>query len=344
MARISPILRSLARVVIRDLRSLESIGGMNNFFLFAIVLLQQPQSAVFLWSVAGLVLFFPLSSDPLKKIPEDRLALFPLTQMEHVALRIASIFLSPAVWLVMGILLLGGWKYRMLSLELLGLMIVANGLAFWMERWMIRLPALRERLMLPEFPTRLGGLVRKNIREMLHVLDPYAGLAMMATGAFYRFVRPNPEPDGVFGITMLTVLAVSTYGQQLFALDWHRGLARYRLMPVAGWEMLLAKDVAFLMIMVPLIAPLAVVPGVAAAFAVLASGHPVSIVAAKAQARWRFIAGGSFAATLMQTIAMFGAGSLTYRGSTWVLAVCAMIWVVSLFGTGWYYDRRLQVA
>ena len=98
MAAIRAILSALARAVKRDLGTFESIGG-NNFFLFALVLMLQPQSAEFLLLLLGLLLLFPLSADPLAKIPADRYALWPLTRLQRLGLRLSSVLFSPVIWI-----------------------------------------------------------------------------------------------------------------------------------------------------------------------------------------------------------------------------------------------------
>ena len=44
----------------------------------------------------GLVVLFPLSTDPLRKIPPSRLALWPLDRRERWILRLASPWINPA--------------------------------------------------------------------------------------------------------------------------------------------------------------------------------------------------------------------------------------------------------
>lgn len=338
MARIQPLLSALGRVTWRELRALNSVSS-NNFFLFCFLLMMQPQSVVFLLAVLGLLLFFPLSADPMKKIPADRLALLPLRHSELVRLRVFSIFLSPAVWLIVGITVLGGARFRILSLELLVLLVIANAVAFWGERFLDKAPRLSLLRHVPAFPGRTGGLIRKNIREFSYLLDPYAALVLSITGIVYRLAVKSPEPDAIFGITMLIVLALSTCAQRLFALDWMHGSTRYRLLPLRGWRILLAKDIAYLVVLVPLVAPLAVWAGLAAAFTVLAVGHQPSVMEPVQQARWRFVTGASITHAIVQTGMMFGAGTVTFRTSLLALPVCFLLWLVSLIFFGWRYDR-----
>ena len=59
----------------RDWTAFQSLAG-NNFFLITVFLLRQ--AGAFVYLIIGLVLLFPLSTDPLRKIPASRLALWPL--------------------------------------------------------------------------------------------------------------------------------------------------------------------------------------------------------------------------------------------------------------------------
>ena len=331
MARILPLVRALAVIEWRDVRSVNSLSS-NNFFLFCMVLMLQPASVVFLGAVGVLLLFFPLSADPMKKIPAERLPLFPLTHAEQIALRAAASFLSPAVWIILAVLIIGGARFHVLSLQLLALVIAVNGAAFWAEKFLARAPRFRLLLYIPSFPGMTGGLIRKNLREMLHILDVYLALVLCFACTVYRAVSPNPEPDAIFMMTLLVVLAFSTYAQQLFALDIERGLVRYRLMPLRGWRILLAKDIAFLVTITPLLLPLEPLAGLAAAFAVLAFGHQASVMHAQPQARWRFVAGASITHAILQTVLMFGMGSLTYRHSPWYLALSAVLFTIGVVG------------
>src|SRR3989442_15566445 len=97
MARAGAILRALALAYRRDQKSLESVAG-NNFFLVSALLLQS--AGGFIYLIIGVVLLFPLSTDPLRKIPASRLALWPLERREHWALRVVSPWINPLSWLI----------------------------------------------------------------------------------------------------------------------------------------------------------------------------------------------------------------------------------------------------
>jgi hypothetical protein len=99
MARPVAILKALGTAYRRDWTALQSLTG-NNFFLLTLFLLQQ--AGVFVYLIMGLVLLFPLSTDPLRKIPPSRLALWPLTRREHWILRVASPWINPITWILAG--------------------------------------------------------------------------------------------------------------------------------------------------------------------------------------------------------------------------------------------------
>src|SRR4051794_22456118 len=99
MARPVTILKALGTAYRRDWTALQSLTG-NNFFLLTLFLLQQ--AGIFVYLIMGLVLLFPLSTDPLRKIPASRLALWPLTRREHWILRVASPWINPITWILAG--------------------------------------------------------------------------------------------------------------------------------------------------------------------------------------------------------------------------------------------------
>lgn len=85
------ILRTLAAVVRRGLAGY-SLIRTNNFFLFVALLIWgalvsgvAPASSYPFLLLLALLLFFPISSDPLEKIPKVRMGLWPLTGRDRLA-------------------------------------------------------------------------------------------------------------------------------------------------------------------------------------------------------------------------------------------------------------------
>jgi hypothetical protein len=97
MARPLAILRALALAYRRDWTAFQSLAG-NNFFLITVFLLRQ--AGAFVYLIIGLVLLFPLSTDPLRKIPASRLALWPLERRERWLLRAVSPWINPLTWVI----------------------------------------------------------------------------------------------------------------------------------------------------------------------------------------------------------------------------------------------------
>ena len=139
-------------------------------------------------------------------------------------------------------------------------------------------------------------------------------------------------------MTLLIVLALSSYSQCLFGLEGRAGLARYHLLPLSGWHVLAAKDAAFLAVAVPLILPLAPLAGTGAALIVLAMGHGPSVTHIRPQTRWRFSTGSSVGLGLLQAMMMAIAGSAIFFSSAFFFLPCVLIAAGSL----WHYGQEFE--
>jgi hypothetical protein len=310
-----------------DWTAVQSLAG-NNFFLITAFLLRQ--AGTFVYLIMGLVVLFPLSTDPLRKIPPSRLALWPLARRERWILRLASPWINPLTWGLAGlavwgagrILTVGMWAALaglFAAVFLLTAVPLPSGRGLWRR--------------VPQFPGPLNQLVRKNLREILSTLDFYAALILSGAVLAYRISGPPLPPEAFLAMTVLVVGAMSSFAQCLFGLDGEGGLSRYRLLPVRGWHLLLAKDAAFLAVVIPLTLPLAVLPGIGAALVTLAVGHAPSVEHPRPQARWRFSSGGALGNAAIQVIALAMTASAISSTSAWFLAPAAAAWALSL---GWY--------
>ncbi len=329
MARLGPILKALATALKRERRTFRSIAT-NNFFVTCA--LAMGSAGGFVYLLGALVVLFPLSADPLRKVPEERMALWPLTAADHRRLRWIAPWLNPVTW---GLAALGVWAVKHTeSTGVLALAAVLFAIGFFV-------PAVSgEPVFLRWIPAPGGAfvqLVRKSLREMMLTLDFYMALLLGVCGFLYRiFVHPFPE-EGRMVMTLLVVLSLSSYAQCLFGLESRGGLTRYRLMPVQGWVILAAKDVAFLLVIALVTAPLSIVTGLAAGLAALAVGHAASLREGREQTRWRFSSGASLDNGVMQVLAIAGAGVTAYRITPLILLVC----VLACAGSAWWYGRKL---
>ncbi|MGH9722812.1 MAG: hypothetical protein ACRD8O_21600 [Bryobacteraceae bacterium] len=316
MARVRTILAALWTVTRRNSKSLASFSGNNLYYLgFGLLLMQDPGAFVLVLVILGLVLIFPLSSDPLQKIPRDRLALWPLSNRDYWLLRVLSPWLNPLTWFVAAIAV---WKRLSLGLWALLGGLFAIGFVAPRFRRGGRVTAYRR---IPHFPGPLDQLVRKNLREIFCTLDFFAGLVLSVPALFFRAAGLLPS-EALLPLTLVVMLTISTYAQTLFGLDGEGGLTRYRLLPIAGWQILIAKDAAFLLTAVLLTLPLAPVEGFAAALMALACGHHASVIRRREQMRWRFQTSASFGSSVTQIVVMILAGSGTAFAGAPILIPC----------------------
>lgn len=338
MARLAPLLKALATEQWRELGLLRGASS-NNFVVFALVVFAvQPSGGAFLPGLVGLLLLVPASADPLRRLPEERLALLPLGERDRIRLRAAGLAMNPILWLTLGALTLGRGKYRTHAGWLLLLGGGANAAILLRERFF----GLSSRFSLfrriPALPGKLGGLARKNLREGLMQLDPYLGLLLSLSGLAYRIASPRPVPEALFGLSLLVVLALSTSAQGLFALDARQGFERYLLLPLRGWEILLAKDLAWMAILLVLLLPLTLLPGLAAGLMALAVGHHPSVHQRAPQAPWSFASGVSLSLGLLQVVLLALGGTLVHRDSLGYLVPCMGLYLGSLA----LFGRRLE--
>jgi hypothetical protein len=334
MARPVAILKALATAYRRDWTALQSLTG-NNFFLLTLFLLQQ--AGVFVYLIMGLVLLFPLSTDPLRKVPPSRLALWPLSMQDHWILRLASPWINPLTWILAAgaIWMAGRTVSTGLWAAVAGLFVVAFALSHLPTPG--RTPMWRR---VPGIPGLLDQLVRKNLREILSTLDFYCAAILSLSVLAWRLFGPPLPHEAFMAMTVLTIGALSSYAQCLFGLDGEGGLSRYRLLPVRGWQLLLAKDAAYLIALLPLALVLAPLPALGGALMVLAVGHAPAVEHPKEQTRWRFTMGGALGNGVVQMIALAMTVSSIFSMSLWFLAPAIAIWA----GSVWWYGRELERA
>jgi hypothetical protein len=332
MARTAAILRALAQALRRDQKSIAAVVG-NNFFIVTALVLQE--AGVFLYLILGLILLFTLSTDPLRKVPASRLGLWPLERRERWMLHAASPWVNPMTWLIgaSAVLVVRG-KVTVGLWGLCGALIAAS---FVLSALPLGLRANLWRRM-PPFPEPLNHLIRKNLRGMLSTLDFYAALLLSLAALAYRIWGPPLPPDALMPLTLLVIVALSSYAQCLFGLDGESGMERYRLLPIRGWQVLLAKDAAFVALAFLVVLPLAPLAGFGAALVALAVGHHATVNHQREQIRWRFSAGAPVVEGLVQCALIATAGS-SVEHSAWMLAPCTAAWAGSVCWYGRQWDR-----
>jgi hypothetical protein len=332
VVRVRAVLRAVWRAVRRGQGSFASIGT-NNFFLFTAILFQRQGG--FLYLIIALLMLFPLSADPLRKIPPERLVLWPLDRREWWILRVLSPWLNPIMWVLAALTV---WAVRhAVTWQLLGAVAGLFALGFVLSdvgggAW----DRMARRV--PGFGGLLGGLVKKNLRQMISTLDFWCAVALSVGTTIYRVMDRTAPPEAFLLMSLLVMLALSSYAQCLFGLDGEGGLTRYALLPLRGWQILLAKDIAFLMVAVTLTLAFSPLAGLAAALIALAVGHDPSVKHIKPQVRWRFSTGAPLGNGVVQVFAMSVAANGVSRTSVLLLIPCLAAYGISV----WWFGRRME--
>lgn len=325
MARTAAVLRALGTAFRRDWQSVGSVG-VNVFFPAIVYFLRGAGGFVYL--IIALVMLFPMSGDPLRKIPPSRLRLWPLGRGERLLLRLASPWLNPMTWILGG---LAVWAAR--GHITFGLWALVAGLAvagFLLSRLPGKPVWWRQ---IPSCPGPLEQLIRKNVREILCTLDFYVALLLSLAGLGYRVARLALPPEAYASLALLVVLALASYTQCLFGLDGPGGISRYCLLPLRGWQILAAKDSACLAVVLLLLLPLAALPGLGGAMVCLALGHGPSVDEPREQTRWRFSTGVSLGYGFVQVVATAAAWGAIAFSSPLFFFPCLLFWLAS---AGWY--------
>ncbi len=321
----------------RDLGTFRSIRVNNFSFFIALLLAGEMQSGLAPWgafpfiAIMGLPLVFPVSADPLDKIPAERLALWPLSGRQHLLLRVLSLAMSPIFWIVLVMILKKASITGLIVFA--GLAIGARGIAGFTKR----VPHLNVLQWVPLLQGRLGGIVSNSLREMLGMLDTWVAVLLGVVSIVYRIGSKHPDPAALPILGMLIALALSTYAQSLFGLDFDSGLKLYRLLPLREWEVLLAKDIAFMALLLPLIIALDPLPALTFGLAALAIGHHSSVRMRLAQRRWRLAGGRLLPVGALQVFASVSLGVAEMRRGPLYLGLTACGYLLSL----WIYGRRL---
>ena len=339
MARMVGLIRGMMQTQVRALRSLNSAFS-NNFVVFALLLFGlQPKGNFFLSALVGLLLFSQLCTGSVGQVPKERLLLLPMTFSDTLVLRMAGLLWSPPFWIATALLLLGGPRRQERALLVILIAISLNLVFALGHRMLLRHPGSNPFRWIPAFPGSLGGLVRKNLRELFRTLDVYLALILSLLGTLYRLLDSNPATDVGSGCSILIVLALSTPTQSLFAAEGRAGLERYRLMPIRGWELLLAKDLAFLGIVFILTLPLSPISGLAGGVGALMVGHFATVGRKGIQVPWQFTAGTSVFLGVIQVVTLAVTAILCYRVSLWWFLPLG----VALMGSLTFHGRQLEI-
>jgi len=320
------LLGALAKCARRDLAGYASLKT-NNFFLFVALLIWgalesgvEPASSYPFLLALGLLLLFPASGDPLEMIPRVRLDLWPLTRGSRALLRAGGLLFSPLLWLMA--VLLARHAHPWVVLGFLAPAVVVRA---WGGRSRITVRPVPPSSICPP-------LVANNLRQLFSVLDTYLALLIGAGGGLWRLVAPHPDPAAFPILALGAALALSTCAQCAFALEGESGMTRYRVLPLRGWRIVLAKDAAFLGVLLLAVLPLSVLHGMAFGLAALALGHYPSLRVQLPQQRWRFTSGRVLWGVLQILV-----GAIL--GLNAAIGIAAGLYALSLWWAGREWDR-----
>lgn len=330
MARFRTILAAVARAANRGTKSLRHVSGNNMIYAgVTLTFMLDPAVLGFFLVLIALVLFLPSSSDPMSVIPRERLDLWPLSRRERHGLRLVSPLLNPLTWLM-----LAGLVWKRVTWGLWA--IVAGVFLTGFIGSSLHVPAIP----VPVIPAgRLTLLIRKDLRQFLTALDLYCAL-LIAVPALGLRISGDLPPASHRPLTGLLIVILSTMALTLFGLDGEDGRARYRLWPLAGWQILGAKGVAYLLLVLLVTLPLSPSGGIAGGLIALAAGQPAAVKQVIPQARWRFRTSSPFGTSLAQMLlSLFAFAAVTQFGAQW-LVVPAAIYAVSLWVCGRRLDRQ----
>ncbi len=159
------------------------------------------------------------------------------------------------------------WTTMLVSIITLGLLALAAGLAaLWsLKKSLEVVPQISSQraLVVPAgvLPGRLGGLVGKDIRYFLRLLDTYLGLAAGILGCVYLAVADAPSAGVFWSFIVATFFGNAALAFNSFGLDDRAGLDRYTLLPLSGRAILLSKNLAYLVIVLAQILPMLFIAG-----------------------------------------------------------------------------------
>lgn len=355
--RVVAALRLLLRLAERDLKESSSVGLNNLIFVAVFCMVGSTNALTAIWSAAplllvlGVPLLLTMTAGPLGRVPQARFALWPLTARGRLVVQLGSLALSPIAWVGLTLVLL---KVGVLaSLCFVGLIAPVRTLADLLSKAFAKAaPRLTrstknrgvESVSL-HVRGGLPGIIRLSLRQIFCVLDLYAAVMIAAGGILYRTMSPHPQRAAYPLLAMGVALALSTYAQQSFALDGMAGRVRYRLLPLRGWQVLMAKDLAYLAVIAVLTAALNLRVGLTFALTAIAVGRHASLRRSKTNAqkaiRWRFT-GGDLGAGAVQILLGVGLSMASLSRGAWFSVIALLLYGVSVVIGGWLWDRDGQ--
>jgi hypothetical protein len=224
---------------------------------------------------------------------------------------------------------------------------------------------------IPFLPPLVGLVASKELRYLMRTMDAILGIALGLGGAVYLVIAGDPSRLMLLlGVPLVLVMEMAM-PMNCFGLD-RLGVDRYRLFPVAGRDLVLAKNLAFHLVVMSQVMPLVVAGGIrfgaatalatlfgTVSFAILLSlwGNAVSIRAPTPRAFYNFDsieqAGGM--ASILYSVAVWllpagiavasaprGPGGILL-GQVAFFAACALLYARLLARSGAAFERNAEL-
>lgn len=329
MAGLAALIAALGRSAQRSLGRFGSVAHNNLFLVILLMMaeepLDRPSSTAIFYLFIGALAALPLASEMARRIPEARMALWPLTTWQRAVIFAFNLLLNPMLPLAVLFALLS--RHPAVGTGLFALGILAP-IALGVFRIWKNPPRLLG--LIPPCPGRLGGLIQNRLRELLQTLDLWFAALLSLGGCLYRLFAPRPDPMAQVVLAGLIVILLSTSAQASSAFDAESVIARRLLLPLTGRDVLLARDLSWLVAVLALTAPYGWHRTLAAGFIALAAGHRTVLTPPTEQTRWQFSAGQLIPTGILQIVGVVVATSTTQQFGPLVTLVCAAIWWASL--------------
>lgn len=240
-------------------RSFGRFGSVTHNNLFAVILilmaeepLDRPSSTAIFYLVIGALAAPPLGRRHGLPHPRGPHGLWPLTAWQRAAVFAVNLLLNPMLPLAVMFAVLSRHPAVGTGLFSVGILapIALGAFRIWKN------PPRLLRLV-PSLPGRLGGLVQNRLRELLQTLDLWFAALLSLGGCLYRILYPHPDPMAAVVIGGLIVILLSTAAQATSAFDAESAIARRLLLPLTGRDVLLARDMAWFVVLLVLTSPTA---------------------------------------------------------------------------------------
>ena len=340
MAAVAAIILAILRCSQRSLRAAGALTGNNLAAVIGLLIAMEPtdrpSSATVIYMIVGLLWSIPMAREVTRRIPPECFRLWPLGTWQKAVIHGVNIVLNPLIVIAVLFGLLS--RDRAMGLGLLMIGASAPFAVLAMDA-LVRRDICLPLGWIPRLPGAAGGLAQNHLRELLQLLDVWFALIVAAGGVYYCRFFPHSDPAAALVFGHLVVLLMSTLAQGHAGFDADAAQQRLRLMPVSGRAVLFSKDLAWLILALPMIALFPLLPSVAAALTALAMGHRTSAGPPVEQKRWSFASGKLAPEGVLQMIALIAVGAGVNSFGWRLFAVVPLAYAGSLWWSGGKWDE-----